>query len=116
MPTTAKSRCLRDVQILLDYIYAGDCYQVNYSQAFTAHFTGENFAAYCALRKSYPGAFITTTQGAILSLSPGQFIHIKGWGAHSRPIKITAARGSAPRQKQMLPASCNTALKTALKI
>jgi para-aminobenzoate synthetase component 1 len=96
-PATDKVQYLNDVQTILDYIYAGDCYQVNYSQAFTADFSGDAFAAYCTLRAGCPGpfsAFIKTDFGAILSLSPEQFIAIDNRQATSRPIKGTAARNS----------------------
>ncbi|HEY6530350.1 MAG TPA: aminodeoxychorismate synthase component I [Cellvibrionaceae bacterium] len=98
-PTTNKVHYLNDVQTILDYIYAGDCYQVNYSQAFTADFSGDAFAAYCRLRAGCPGpfsAFIKTDVGAILSLSPEQFIEIDNRQATSRPIKGTAARSNDP--------------------
>jgi para-aminobenzoate synthetase component I len=97
IPITQKSRYLQDIQTILDYIRAGDCYQVNYSQAFSAAFSGDPFAAYCQLRAGCPGpfsAFIATAQGAILSLSPEQFIEIDSNQATSRPIKGTAARSA----------------------
>ncbi|MEY4589332.1 MAG: para-aminobenzoate synthetase component [Pseudomonadota bacterium] len=95
-PLTDKSRYINDVQTILNYIHAGDCYQANYSQAFKADFLGDAFVAYCHLRQGCPGpfsAFIKTTQGAVLSLSPEQFIETDGQQVHSRPIKGTSARG-----------------------
>lgn len=98
LPQTSKSQYIKDVHTILDFISAGDCYQVNYSQAFKAPFSGDGFAAYCQLRRGCPGpfsAFIATEQGAILSLSPEQFIQIDADGrAASRPIKGTAARSN----------------------
>ncbi len=102
VPQTPKSQYLADVNTVLDFINAGDCYQVNYSQAFTATFSGDSFSAYCQLRQGCPGpfsAYISTQQGAILSLSPEQFIHIApNHKATSRPIKGTAARSAQPEQ------------------
>lgn len=96
---TPKDNYLRDINTILEFIRAGDCYQVNYSQAFRAKFTGDCFAAYCQLRQGCPGpfsAYIATNQGAILSLSPEQFIQIDtNRQAISRPIK-----GTAPRNQQ----------------
>lgn len=95
IPSTERSQYINDVNKILDYIVAGDCYQVNYSQAFTATYTGDPFKAYCQLRKGCPGpfsAFIKTELGAILSLSPEQFIEIDGDSACTRPIKGTATR------------------------
>ncbi|HMU67055.1 MAG TPA: chorismate-binding protein, partial [Cellvibrionaceae bacterium] len=101
-PQTPKSQYLQDINTILDFINAGDCYQVNYSQAFSAQFSGDAFAAYCQLRSGCPGpfsAFISTAEGAILSLSPEQFIQIDTANqAISRPIKGTAARHKNTQQ------------------
>ena len=37
-----------------DYIQAGDCYQVNYTQRFSAQCEGDAWTAYCALRLACP--------------------------------------------------------------
>src|SRR5690606_10669608 len=45
------------VQRILDYIRAGDCYQVNYAQRFRAPCQGDAWQAYRALRVACPTPF-----------------------------------------------------------
>lgn len=115
VPQTEKEQYFKDINTILNFIQAGDCYQVNYAQAFSAQFTGDAFVAYCQLRSGCPGpfsAYISTNQGAILSLSPEQFIQIDaGKQATSRPIKGTAARSS----QQQLDAEAAHALEQSEK-
>ncbi|MFC3115526.1 aminodeoxychorismate synthase component I [Cellvibrio fontiphilus] len=84
-----------------DYIRAGDCYQVNFAQRFTAEFSGDPFIAYLALRKALPSPFSGFMQleaGAILSLSPERFIRVKGKTVETKPIKGTIKRGNTPEE------------------
>lgn len=81
------------------YISAGDCYQVNFAQRFTAEFEGDTFAAYLTLRDSLPSpfsAYMELPQGTVLSLSPERFIKLEGDCAETKPIKGTIARGMTP--------------------
>lgn len=78
------------------YINAGDCYQVNFAQRFSAQYSGDSFAAYLSLRRALPSpfsAFMQLDQGAILSLSPERFIKVDGRSVETKPIKGTIARG-----------------------
>ena len=81
-----------------DYIRAGDCYQVNFAQRFSAGYAGDPLTAYLALRSALPSpfsGFMELPSGAILSLSPERFIRVDADGhAESQPIKGTIARGS----------------------
>jgi len=86
-----------------DYIRAGDCYQVNFAQRFTAEFCGDPFIAYMALRDALPSpfsGFMQLTHGAVLSLSPERFIQIRGNEVETKPIKGTINRGSTPADDQ----------------
>lgn len=89
------------VQQALDYIRAGDAYQINLSQCFSAQFSGCAFSAYLALRQACPApysAYMRTAEGALLSLSPEQFIGISQNKAITRPIKGTIKRSSQPKE------------------
>lgn len=86
-----------------DYIRAGDCYQVNFAQRFTAEFNGDPFIAYLALRQALPSpfsgfmqldCFMNSNQGAVLSLSPERFIQVRGNAVEAKPIKGTIKRGA----------------------
>ncbi|MFQ6593054.1 MULTISPECIES: aminodeoxychorismate synthase component I [Pseudomonas] len=83
-----------------DYIQAGDCYQVNFTQRFRASCAGDPWIAYCALRQACPTPFSgfqsLPDDGAVLSLSPERFVHISERRVETRPIKGTRPRGSTP--------------------
>ena len=83
------------------YIQAGDCYQVNYAQRFSATYSGDPFTAYLHLREALPSpfsSFMQLTEGAILSLSPERFIQAKGRHIETKPIKGTIKRGQTPEE------------------
>lgn len=85
------------------YIKAGDCYQVNFSQRFSADFRGDSLAAYRHLRQQLPSpysAYLKLEQGAILSHSPERFIQLTGKQISTKPIKGTAPRHSDPTQDE----------------
>ncbi len=80
---------------IIDYITAGDCYQVNYTHRFSAEFKGSPWHAYKMLRQINPApfsAYIPTDKGAILSLSPERFLQVKDNLVETKPIKGTRPR------------------------
>ena len=77
------------------YIRAGDCYQVNLSQRFSATFAGSPWEAYKQLRQSSPvpyGAYLNYPDATLLSLSPERFLHVKSGHVETKPIKGTRPR------------------------
>ncbi len=96
-----KEEYISAVDKIQQYLQAGDCYQVNYTQRFNACFDGSAMKAYTVLRKAVPSpfsAYIGTNKGAILSISPERFIQIKDQEALTQPIKGTIQRGSTQEQ------------------
>lgn len=86
-----------------EYIRSGDCYQVNFTQRFSAGFEGDSYAAYQHLRQVLPSPFsgyIGLEQGAVLSFSPERFLHVAGRQVETKPIKGTLPRGQTPEQDQ----------------
>jgi len=84
-----------------DYIRAGDCYQVNFAQRFSAEFSGDPLIAYLALRDALPSPFSGFMQfdgGSVLSLSPERFIQVRGNEVETKPIKGTIKRGATPEE------------------
>lgn len=84
-----------------EYIRAGDCYQVNFAQRFSASFNGDPFIAYLALRQALPSPFSGFMQleaGSVLSLSPERFIQVRGNAVETKPIKGTIKRGATPKE------------------
>lgn len=87
------------------YIHAGDCYQINLAQRFSAEYEGDTWAAYRALRKIAAApysAYMKTGDHAILSLSPERFLHVGNGRVTTQPIKGTRKRGITPEADQFL--------------
>ena len=85
------------------YISSGDCYQTNFTQHYSAQFSGDLWPAYLALRKAVGSpysAFWQWRDQALLCVSPERFIRIKEQQAETKPIKGTIKRGSDPEQDQ----------------
>ncbi|MCX2524588.1 aminodeoxychorismate synthase component I [Larsenimonas rhizosphaerae] len=82
-----------------DYLRAGDCYQINLTQRFSAHVEGDSWRAYCQLRHATPTPFAgytTWENGALLSLSPERFLQCHHGELMAQPIKGTRPRGESP--------------------
>ncbi len=81
---------------ILEYIAAGDTYQVNYTFKFTFDFEGSLSDFYGDLRRSQPvpyGCCIKDGDQYILSFSPELFFRVAGRHIHARPMKGTMKRG-----------------------
>ncbi|MFN2327962.1 MAG: aminodeoxychorismate synthase component I [Chromatocurvus sp.] len=83
-----------------DYIHAGDCYQVNLAQCFSAPYRGDPFSAYRSLRPLAAAAFAgyvdVDDHSALLCLSPERFIDLHGRNVSTQPIKGTRPRSKDP--------------------
>ena len=87
-------------QRIFDYIDAGDCYQINLAQRFSAPVSGDPWLAYQALRIVNPApyaAYLRTPYGRILSTSPEGFLKTEYGSVTTRPVKGTRARAGHPR-------------------
>jgi para-aminobenzoate synthetase component 1 len=85
---------------VIDYVRAGDCYQVNLAQRFAAPAAGDPWLAYQALRVINPApyaAYINTPHGQILSASPERFLQVDSRRVETKPIKGTRPRAGHPR-------------------
>jgi para-aminobenzoate synthetase component I len=86
----------RAVRSTLDYIAAGDIYQVNISQRFTAQLLTEPWDLYRRLRFLNPApfaAFLRFPEVTVASSSPERFILVENDYVETRPIKGTRPRG-----------------------
>jgi para-aminobenzoate synthetase component 1 len=83
----------KDIQA---YIHAGDCYQVNLAQRFSAPFTGDPWHAYRRLRSVAAAPFAAficlENDDAVMSLSPERFLSLHGHRVETSPIKGTRPR------------------------
>lgn len=81
------------------YLAAGDCYQINLTQRFSAPYQGDEWSAYLGLsaaNKAPFSAFIRLEESAILSLSPERFLLLDGRHIETKPIKGTRPRHPDP--------------------
>lgn len=79
------------------YIQAGDCYQVNLAQRFSAPASGDPWLAYQALRRINPApcsAYLNLPDACILSSSPERFLALRAGRVTTRPIKGTRPRAA----------------------
>ncbi len=85
------------------YIKAGDVYQINFTQRFSAPLIGDEIALYSALRNYNPApfsAYIKEDEYSILSSSPERFIKREQEIISTRPIKGTVARSADKAQDE----------------
>ncbi|WP_456769719.1 aminodeoxychorismate synthase component I [Bradyrhizobium sp. USDA 3650] len=87
------------VQRVIDLILAGDIFQANIAQRFSAGLSTsfDAVAFYCQLRKLNPAPFAALLRYGkltIASSSPERFIRLNGLEVETRPIKGTIARSA----------------------
>jgi para-aminobenzoate synthetase component 1 len=89
----------------LDYIAAGDIFQVNLSQRFTAVGRPEPLELYLRLKAVSPApfaAFLRWDDLAVVSASPEWFYQTRGDRIITRPIKGTRPRGGTAQEDARL--------------
>lgn len=90
-----------------EFISAGDCYQVNLTQQFSAQCSGSPLAAYMTLRDTTHAPFSAYLEwggAALLSLSPERFLKLDKNTVLTQPIKGTRPRGKNPEEDERLAA------------
>ncbi len=106
LPNLAPDEYFAAVRRILDYIRAGDVYQVNLARRLRFENSRPPIETYLRLCRSNPAshaAFINIQDprgdappAAILSSSPELFLSVLGRGVLTRPIKGTRPRGPTP--------------------
>ena len=89
----------RMIRRALEYIAAGDIYQVNLAQRIRCLGAGDTFAAYCRMRRANPAAyaaFMRWPGGALGSVSPELFFRLRDREALTSPIKGTRPHTGDP--------------------
>jgi aminodeoxychorismate synthase component I len=84
-------------QRVLDYISAGDVYQINLTFPMRGRVTGDPLALYRDLRRRQPvahGGVVSLGDETILSLSPELFFKVRSGQITAKPMKGTAKRES----------------------
>lgn len=97
----SQAEYLQRFERIIDYIHAGDCYQVNLAQCFTAPCDGDAWQAFLQLqqRANAPfSAYLEDGDNAVLSFSPERFIRVQDRQVLTQPIKGTQPRSADPVQ------------------
>jgi para-aminobenzoate synthetase component 1 len=103
----SKEAYLAAVARALDYIAAGDIFQVNLSQRFDCQGRPEPLDLYLRLKHASPAPFAGLLRWgdlAIVSASPEWFYQTRGDRLVTRPIKGTRPRGASPEADARLAA------------
>ena len=109
-PSTAVSNFSRSayeaaVARVRAYIAAGDIFQANLSQRFSAPLAMAPFTLYRRLRERTPApfaAFLDLGDVIIASASPERFLSLRDGRVEARPIKGTRPRGRTPEEDRVL--------------
>jgi para-aminobenzoate synthetase component 1 len=119
-PMVPKEAYLAAARRAVEYIHAGDVFQVNYAHEFRAAYRGDPLDLYLALRAVNPapyGAFLDLGRGdAILSTSPELFLRVRGQEVVTRPIKGTRPRGADPQTDERLREELRRSEKDAAEL
>ncbi len=90
---------LRAVEKAIEYIYAGDIFQVNLSQRLLAPLECEPLELYLRLRARNPAplaGYFAHDDWVVASASPERFVRVAGGEVDTRPIKGTRSRRPGP--------------------
>jgi len=102
---------LEAVARAIEYVYAGDIFQVNLSQRFDAELSVPAWELHQRLQERNPAPFAAYLDFAgagpcaemqVVSASPERFIRATGHLLETRPIKGTRPRGSTPEEDARL--------------
>ena len=96
-----KPSYLQALRQAIDYIHAGDCFQVNIAQRLLSPVREPALAVYERLRLRNPAPFagyFDLGACAIASASPERFVKLQDGNVETRPIKGTSSRGILPEE------------------
>ena len=105
--TFSRTDYIAAVRRIIDYIRAGDVFQVNLSQRLLARQRDSAIDVYRRLRAMNPAPFagyFATDEWVLLSSSPERFIAVRNNHVETRPIKGTRRRSSDPVEDERLKA------------
>ncbi|HEV3261111.1 MAG TPA: aminodeoxychorismate synthase component I [Gemmataceae bacterium] len=91
------------VRRAIEYIHAGDCFQVNVAQRLLYPAVLSPVELYGRLRECNPAtfaAYFDLGDFVIASASPERFLRVDNGAVETRPIKGTRARGRSPAEDQ----------------
>ncbi len=98
-PLVSADRYLAAARRILDYLAAGDAYQVNLTLPFAAPLAGPAHALFARLQRLHPvahAAYLDLGDAQIACNSPELLLRRRGRRVETQPIKGTRPRGSDP--------------------
>jgi para-aminobenzoate synthetase component I len=98
---------VRVVAKAIEYIAAGDIFQVNLSQRFDVDLSGDPYELYLRLRGINPAPFasyLNFGDVTVAGASPERFLHVSGDRVETRPMKGTRPRGKSAAEDGALAA------------
>ncbi len=102
-----RTRYLESVRRILEYLAAGDAYQVNLTQPFVAPLAAPAWVLAQRLAARHPApyaAYLDLGDAQIVANSPEMFLRRRGRRIETRPIKGTRPRGATPGRDAALAA------------
>ncbi|MGI9535811.1 MAG: aminodeoxychorismate synthase component I [Desulfocapsaceae bacterium] len=113
-PTIGEEQYCRAIDRILEYIAAGDTYQVNYTFKLHFDFDGSVTGLYRDLRRSQPvpyGCYIKRGDCHVLSFSPELFFRLDSGKIIARPMKGTMKRGRFGEEDKEIAQRLNSDVK-----
>jgi para-aminobenzoate synthetase component 1 len=117
----SRDEYLKVIQSAIDYIFAGDIFQVNMAQRFAAGLPYSSRELWTRLRAINPApfsAYLDYGYFQVVSASPERFLQVVPesldplrWKVETRPIKGTRRRGKTAEQDEAMRASLAGSLK-----
>ena len=102
---TTRAEHIEAIERALEYIAAGDIYQINLSHRLELPWSGSGLELYLSLLKNSPAPFSSYMDLGLFRLisnSPERFLRVSGSVAETMPIKGTRARGATPEEDAAL--------------
>lgn len=116
---TSKNDYINSVKRVLDYIRAGDIYQVCLSQRFRAEWPFDPYQLYRKLNGINPApfsAYLNFGDGKIISSSPERFLHLADNVIETRPMKGTRPRSEDPIEDAELKENLRASVKDGAEL
>jgi para-aminobenzoate synthetase component I len=109
-----RSRYLQTAERAIEYVHAGDCFQVNIAQRLLMPARVAPLALYEKLRERNAAPFagyFDLCEHVIVSASPERFMQVANGEIETRPIKGTRPRGQTPADDQRLAQELRASVK-----
>ncbi len=100
-PSVSRQRYGHTLRRILRAIHDGDVYQLNYTYMLRGEVDCDDRQLFALLARRHPSpcmSYLETPEAALLSLSPEEFVTLRGQHLRTCPIKGTRPRGTTPEE------------------